>query len=85
MLNMNKNDKNYVLEAFDYNFIIIISQERNKRRDQFKYAKDKQQSYVVATLICIIVLKQSGKINPAIRKIGTGYFNNGNESRGEFV
>ena len=24
---MNKNDKNYVLEAFDYHFIIIIRQE----------------------------------------------------------
>ena len=35
-----KNDNNYVLEAFDYNFIIIISQlRRSKRRDQFKYAK----------------------------------------------
>ena len=35
----NENDHNYVLEAFDYNFIIIISQRRSKRRDQFKYAK----------------------------------------------
>ena len=34
-----KNDNNYVLEAFDYNFIIIISQRRNNGRDKLKYAK----------------------------------------------
>ena len=43
-MNTNKNDKNHVLEAFDYNFIIIISQS-SKRSDQFKYAKSKPQSY----------------------------------------
>ena len=40
-----KNDKNYVLEAFDYNFIIIISQRRSNGRDELKYAKNKLQSY----------------------------------------
>ena len=34
-----KNDNNYVLEAFDYNFIIIISQRRSNGRDKLKYAK----------------------------------------------
>ena len=34
-----KNDDNYVLEAFDYNFIIIISQRRSNGRDKLKYAK----------------------------------------------
>ena len=33
-----KNNNNYVLEAFDYNFIIIISQ-RSNGRDKVKYAK----------------------------------------------
>ena len=33
-----KNDNNYVLEAFDYNFIIIISQRRSNARDKLKYA-----------------------------------------------
>ena len=40
-----KNDNNYVLEAFDYNFIIIISQRRSNGRDKLKYAKNKPQSY----------------------------------------
>ena len=43
-----KNDNNYVLEAFDYNFIIIISQRRSNGRDKLKYAKirkNKLQSY----------------------------------------
>ena len=34
-----KNDHNYVLEAFDYNFIIIIGQRRSNGRDKLKYAK----------------------------------------------
>ena len=34
-----KSNNNYVLEAFDYNFIIIISQRRSNGRDQLKYAK----------------------------------------------
>ena len=34
-----KNDNNYVLEAFDYNFIIIINQRRSNGRDKLKYAK----------------------------------------------
>ena len=34
-----KNDNNYVLEALDYNFIIIISQRRSNGRDKLKYAK----------------------------------------------
>ena len=34
-----KNDNNYVLEAFDYKFIIIISQRRSNGRDKLKYAK----------------------------------------------
>ena len=34
-----KNDNNYVLEAFDYNFIIIISQTRSNGRDKLKYVK----------------------------------------------
>ena len=33
-----KNDNNYVLEAFDYNFIIIISQRRSNGKDKLKYA-----------------------------------------------
>ena len=40
-----KNDNNYVLEAFDYNFIVIISQRRSNGRDKLKYAKNKPQSY----------------------------------------
>ena len=35
-MNTNENDKNYVLEAFDCNFIINISQRRSKIRDQSK-------------------------------------------------
>ena len=34
-----KNDNNYVLEAFDYNFIIINSQRRSNGRDKLRYAK----------------------------------------------
>ena len=34
-----KNDNNYMLEAFDYNFIIIISQRRSNGRDKPNYAK----------------------------------------------
>ena len=34
-----KNDNNYVLEAFDYNFIIIISQRISNGKDKHKYAK----------------------------------------------
>ena len=34
-----KNDNNYVLEAFNYNFLIIISQRRSNGRDKLKYAK----------------------------------------------
>ena len=34
-----KNDNNYVLKAFDYNFIIIISQRRSNGKDKLKYAK----------------------------------------------
>ena len=40
-----KSDNNYVLEAFDYNFIIIISQRRSNGRDKLKYAKIRPQSY----------------------------------------
>ena len=42
-----KNDNNYVLEAFDYNFIIIISQRRSNGRDKLKIeiSKNKPQSY----------------------------------------
>ena len=36
---MNTNEKRQKLCVLDYNFIIIISQRRSKRRDQFKYAK----------------------------------------------
>ena len=28
-----KNDNNYVFEAFDYNFIIIISERRSKKEE----------------------------------------------------
>ena len=35
MINTNKNDKNYVLEAFDYNFIIIISQFYNYHQNAY--------------------------------------------------
>ena len=34
-----KNNHNFVFEAFDYNFIIIISQRRSNGRDKLKYAK----------------------------------------------
>ena len=33
-----KNENNYVLEAFDYNFIIMISQRISNGRDKLKYA-----------------------------------------------
>ena len=40
-----KNDNNYVLEAFDYNFIIIISQRRSNGKISLNTQKNKAQSY----------------------------------------
>ena len=50
-----KNDNNYVLEAFDYNFIIIISQRRSNRRD-------KPQSYWLFIKSVVTYARSTDKI-----------------------
>ena len=47
-----KNDNNYVLEAFDYNFIIIISQRRSNGRDKQKCAAKLLDIYEVCSNLC---------------------------------
>ena len=57
-----KNDNNYVLEAFDYNFIIIISQRRSNGRDKLKYAKNKPQSYWLFVKSVVTYARSTDKI-----------------------
>ena len=47
-----KNDNNYALEAFDYNFIIIISQRGSSGRCKLKYAKISRKVTGYLYIIC---------------------------------
>ena len=69
-----KNDNNYVLEAFDYNFIITISQRRSNGKDKHKYAKNKPQSYWLFVKSAVTYAHSTDKIQgkKAVKKCYKG-------------